>query len=767
MTIHRLIFTPTVVLSVLAASLIFASVPAQATGRSEIGRFGPGGPASGVFLEAQSIAVEQSTHDVYVYESAEEGGNVYKFNEKWEPLNGKGEAAANPEGEPIIHGVGGEAHAMQIAVDNSSGSNKGDIYIANGTSVSIYDSEGMKLGTLTEADAPCGVAVDPNGNVYVGLVEAEEVKRYASTTAPVKEADYTSSLWGVGNVCNLAVDPIGDAYVAGSNGAGGVTKYAASQFNTGGNSASGALVDSERSPALTVDPVSGDVYIDQRNKIVEYSSSGTLLESFGELAESYGVAVNDTSGEVYAASETEEEAGEDEVIVFGPASAPATEYVLTVTPEGSGAGSVKDSEEKIDCLIAGGTVSGTCSEKYTEGKEVELTATEEGGTFAGWTGCATVEGVHDEICKVAMTEAKEVTATFNPSATPKDTLTIAKSGTGEVKCKIGSGSFTSCASEYNEGTELTLEGVASSGWTFEGWSGAGGSALGSCDGTISNCGFTITEDAAITATFGPSAITEYTLSVYVVGKGVVTSKPSGINCSGTCSHIFQYGEEIELKATPEPGYEFLGWIGCRSAGAICQVEGTRETEVAAVFSKEPEKGEKGAQGTQGAKGEKGEKGEPGINGTNGGRGLAGPIGEVGPAGAQGEEGPAGASGTNGKSGAQGPAGAAGAQGPAGPAGHVELVTCKTITKGKRHMQECTTKLVSGTVKFTTSGMAASAALSRHGHVFAAGAARLEPYGRVRLRLAPLRKLRAGRYTLTLISGTGSHERIKREAFTLR
>jgi hypothetical protein len=89
------------------------------------------------------------------------------------------------------------------------------------------------------------------------------------------------------------------------------------------------------------------------------------------------------------------------------------------------------------------------------------------------------------------------------------------------------------------------------------------------------------------------------------------------------------------------------------------------------------------------------------------------------------------------------------------------VTCKTV-KGKQH---CTTKLVSGTVKFTTTG-SARATLSRHGVVYAAGTARVE-HGRTSLRLAPLRKLQPGRYTLTLVTGTGRHKRISTESFTLR
>jgi hypothetical protein len=91
---------------------------------------------------------------------------------------------------------------------------------------------------------------------------------------------------------------------------------------------------------------------------------------------------------------------------------------------------------------------------------------------------------------------------------------------------------------------------------------------------------------------------------------------------------------------------------------------------------------------------------------------------------------------------------------------VQLVTC---TKSGRK-KKCTTKTVSGTVKFTTSSMQAT--LSRHGLVYATGAALAGTRGGLSLRLSDRRALRPGRYTLTLISGVGREERISTEAFTL-
>jgi len=128
----------------------------------------------------------------------------------------------------------------------------------------------------------------------------------------------------------------------------------------------------------------------------------------------------------------------------------------------------------------------------------------------------------------------------------------------------------------------------------------------------------------------------------------------------------------------------------------------------------------------------------------------GPAGPAGPAGAAGN-------GTNGAQGAQGPQGAAG---PQGPAGQVELVTCKSVTTGtgkkKKTVQKCTTKLTSSPVKFTTSGAATTAMISRGRIVYATGTA-TRSGKQTRLLLSPRRRVGKGRYTLTLTRGH-SHRR---------
>jgi DNA-binding beta-propeller fold protein YncE len=285
--------------------------------------------------------------------------------------------------------------------------------------------------------------------------------------------------------------------------------------------------------------------------------------------------------------------------------------------------------------------------------------------------------------------------------------------TNTLYLDIGSG-----VTEYDISTGTPVEGATFSGGVI---ANSRGIAVNEATGKL------FVSTATTVHVFGPAASMQ-TLSVIKYGQGVVTSAPSGISCGATCSALLPDGV-VTLTEAPQAGYEFAGWVGCKFATATtCEVDLTAATEVAAVFLK------------------------AGAQGPTGSTGPTGPTGPIGPAGAVGPAGVAGPAGANGK---EGPAG------KQGPPGKVELVTCKaTKVKGKR-VQKCTSRLVSGTVKLT----AASATLSRNGSVYAVGAAKLS-HGRLSLRLRPLRKLRHGRYTLTLVSGNGGRETIRSLAFTL-
>jgi hypothetical protein len=80
-------------------------------------------------------------------------------------------------------------------------------------------------------------------------------------------------------------------------------------------------------------------------------------------------------------------------------------YTLTVNKNGTGTGRVTSSPSGINC----GT---DCSESYSEGTTVTLTASPDAGsTFTGWIGACSGTGA----CQVSMTSNKTATATFTQS----------------------------------------------------------------------------------------------------------------------------------------------------------------------------------------------------------------------------------------------------------------------------------------------------------------------------------------------------------------
>jgi hypothetical protein len=300
-----------------ASVLLFGTGPAWGavthpyTGHS----FGPCGltPSSctasvtDTFSNPQSVAVDQSTGDVFVYDAG--AGTVYKFNASGEP-----EAFSGLAGSNAITGVGGAGTAeQQIAVDSSSGPNAGDIYVAHGATVQLFSQAGTPLEELGEAAGhpwgeSCGVTVGPAGNVYVGLYHGggalSLVSEYTPASGKQLITGYQASMAGLFEVCNVAVDGEGDVYAATYN-PGGVSRYDHSQFGVPAPTATGTLIDGS-GQTLAVDPASGDVYIDESDQIVEYGASGGRLgvSGAGLLSGSYGVAVNHATGEVYAAVES-------------------------------------------------------------------------------------------------------------------------------------------------------------------------------------------------------------------------------------------------------------------------------------------------------------------------------------------------------------------------------------------------------------------------------------------------------------------------------
>src|SRR5262245_61015078 len=124
---------------------------------------------------------------------------------------------------------------------------------------------------------------------------------------------------------------------------------------------------------------------------------------------------------------------------------------------------------------------GDCSERFTIGTVVTLTATPAAGsTFTGWSGggCSGTGA-----CQVTITTAPiTVTATF---AGPLG-LTVALAGTGSgtvTSSPSGIACPPTCSASFGRGTVVTLTAAPAAGSTFTGWTGGGCSGTGPCQVT--------------------------------------------------------------------------------------------------------------------------------------------------------------------------------------------------------------------------------------------------------------------------------------------
>jgi Divergent InlB B-repeat domain len=168
-------------------------------------------------------------------------------------------------------------------------------------------------------------------------------------------------------------------------------------------------------------------------------------------------------------------------------NANVAKYTLTLgitsglSSEGSGSGTVTSTPAGINC-------GSDCSEAYSSGTVISLTATPAAGSiFAGWGGDSDcLDGV------VTMNTNKSCTATFKLDTA---TLNVVRSGDGVVMSNpSGINCGTECSMSYAKGTKVTLSAKASANSKFAGWAGGG------CQGTA-DCIVSLENQTSVSATF--------------------------------------------------------------------------------------------------------------------------------------------------------------------------------------------------------------------------------------------------------------------------
>ncbi|GAB4200165.1 MAG: hypothetical protein Tsb002_36170 [Wenzhouxiangellaceae bacterium] len=159
-------------------------------------------------------------------------------------------------------------------------------------------------------------------------------------------------------------------------------------------------------------------------------------------------------------------------------------FPLTVTLQGTGAGSVSSMPSGIQC-------PGQCTADFVENTTVTLTATAGAdSTFSAWGGdCA---GAGSGPCVLSITEVSSVTARFEPLG---ERLQVNLEGEGSgavISMPAGINCPGNCDAFFPTNSMVTLEAIADAGFVFQGWSGA-------CSGVV--CIVDMDQDYAVRAVF--------------------------------------------------------------------------------------------------------------------------------------------------------------------------------------------------------------------------------------------------------------------------
>ncbi len=247
---------------------------------------------------------------------------------------------------------------------------------------------------------------------------------------------------------------------------------------------------------------------------------------------------------------------------------PIATFALTVNKTGPGSGTLSSTPGGISC-------GATCNATFNDGTLVTLSASPNAGSsFAGWSGACSGTGG----CTVTMNAAKIVSATFELIPAGSSSLTVSRQGSGSgtvSSSPAGINCGSTCVASFTDGSVITLTANPAAGSSFIAWGGA-------CSGTGA-CSVTLDSAKTVSVTFDTNQAGTFAVSVSKTGSGSVSSNPSGINCGLTCTANFASGASITLTATPDTGFNFVGWGGACSGTGTCNVTADASQTVSATF----------------------------------------------------------------------------------------------------------------------------------------------------------------------------------------
>jgi DNA-binding beta-propeller fold protein YncE len=279
------------------------------------------GPGQLELAPSSEVAVDQATGDIYVADTGNRrvdefspsGAFILAFGEN---VGGAGVDVCTTS---CVKGTSSKApgafeQPLLIAVDNSTGPSKGDIYVgdvgddliskfteADGL-VKSWADEGQQGGFTSEEGTLTGIAVEPNGGLFA--VSTNQFTFWFNQNGkPEAPSFFTINV----NPPSLAVDTELDLYE--------LRRGLVLKFTNTGTRLGGEFAGEQRAVGLAIDMSDNDLYLTQHAETGEGGDvqrfspacdmECTATEEFGfeigELKAPQGLAVNSTSHTVYVA----------------------------------------------------------------------------------------------------------------------------------------------------------------------------------------------------------------------------------------------------------------------------------------------------------------------------------------------------------------------------------------------------------------------------------------------------------------------------------
>jgi NHL repeat len=304
---QRIVMVGLVAAVLLSAQLAFVAGQAAAvTGYGEFTHFGGSGTGDGQLKEPAGVAVEEPSGDVYV---------VDKGNNRVEKFDAEGGYLSKFNGSDNPKFPGGMLSPTWIAVDNSTGESKGDVYVADSGHdvIDKFSSTGtfiLELGGFSEHHKVTGVAVDDAGHLWAveESTEAEKVVREYTGTLDntlLKEVQPENERGP-----SIAVDSQENLYLL-------RFEPNAAKYDKNGTAVVKQLTTCGCGTDLAIDLGNNALFIDEESKIVRYGPfaepyviapngelRGEPLETIEGLTSSHGVALNGTTHVLYATQQS-------------------------------------------------------------------------------------------------------------------------------------------------------------------------------------------------------------------------------------------------------------------------------------------------------------------------------------------------------------------------------------------------------------------------------------------------------------------------------